>query len=566
MQRHLRLGAIVATSGLLSAGMLPSLPAWADAPPPTHASSIAADWLAGALADPAAGGLVKNNGAPDYAASIDAALALKAAGKTAAAQKSSDAVVAAATAYTEFNTVYSDGTYVGTYAEHVAKLLALEVDVPPTTTPSCQHVPPLPTDPSGPTTPPTASSPRAEDVCELQDKLVNAMTASGQARDYVTAYRSDATVPGFSIPGDPQHVTQTGQAYAAYALAKLAAASPSDTALQAKAEPALTFLMTEQSAAGGFCVEQSTSACTAPDVLTTARVILELQQLPATGAITASITRARTWLASAQRSDGTFGDAVATGLAGAALGNTYGAQLAAVWLRQNQADELAACPSGLSGSTGAVALTTPDRNAGRVRGIADAALSNWERATTASIAALNALPARSANPVTFTGPSGFRRAGAVLTYDATNEAPGDLVCVTSPTSLTRGWADINGHASMDATMPNATVDQVMTLHDHTGTDHQVVTRVLGPTRYSLSMVSHRKRGRPFRITVFGLQPNENYSVKFRTTKIARGRAPASGTVSVTYTIRRKAKIGKAKITVVGQTGDRFGVRYLRVTR
>lgn len=571
MQRHLRLGAIVATSGLLAAGALPALPADA-VTPPTQASAIAADWLAGQLTAPAAGGLVRNNGTPDYGSSIDAASALKAAGKDAAAQKAADAVVAVATAYTEYDATYSDGEYIGTYGGHVAKLLGLELDVPPTTAPPCDHYTPPAAGVSEPHPPSPAT---AQGTCELQDRLLYATDATtGQVQDtYSVTYSSttsDHTAGsvknGFGLPSDPQHTTQAGQAWAAYALAKQLVAHPTDTGLIAKAPLALSFLLNEQSGAGGFCVEQTATACTAPDVLTTAQVILALQQMPTADPITASINRAKAWLGTAQHSDGTFGDAVATGLAGAALGSTYGSQLAAVWLRQNQADELAACPDALSGSTGAVALTVQERNAGRAGGISDAARGNWERATTAAIAALNALPPRSASPVTFTGPSGFRRAGAVLTYDAANEAPGDLICVTSPTSLSRGWADINGHASVDAAMPNTTVDQPLTLHDHTGIDQQVVTRVLGPKRYSLSMVSHRKRGHLFRIRVYGLQPNENYYVKFRRTKFTHGRAPASGTVTVPYTIRRKAKIGKAKITVVGQTGDRFGVKYLRITR
>lgn len=559
MQRHLRLGAIVATSALLAAGALPALPADA-APPTTAAAGIAADWLAGQLTAPAAGGLVKNNGTPDYSASIDAAYALKAAGKDAAATAVHDAVVAKGSAYAEYDAQYSNGEYTGTYAGHVAKLLAFELDMP------------LAVDPPCPASPTGANPAAPEGTCELQKKLLDNMTSAGQIQDTfhvvyngTDGHANGSTADGVGIPGDPQHVTQAGQAYAAYALGKLAAANPADTDLQTKAPLALSFLTTEQSPAGGFCVEQTTTACTAPDALTTAQVILELQQIPGTAA---SVSRAQAWLATAQRQDGSFGDAVATGLAAAALAtsNGYNAQLAAVWLRQNQADELAACPDALSSQTGAVALTLQDRNAGRAAGISDATRGNWERATTAAIAALGSLPARSTNPVTFTGPSGFRRAGAVLTYDAANEAPGDLICVTSPTSLSRGWADINGHASVDATMPNATVDQTMTLHDHAGADHTVVTRVLGPTRYSLSMVSHRQRGHLFRVTIYGLQPNENYYVKFRRTKFASGRAPASGTVTVAYTIRRKSPLGRAKVTVVGQTGDRNGVRYLRVTR
>ena len=571
MQRHLRLGALVVTSGLLTVGVLPALPADGapTAAPTTQAASIAADWLAGQLTDPAAGGVVKVNGTSDYGSSVDAAEALKAAGKDAAAATVRDAVVANGSAYVQYDTQYSNGDYTGTYAGHAAKLLALELDQPPATDPAC------------PATPTAAPAPtRPEGTCELEQKLTDAMTAAGQVQDTfhvvyngtddngTNGHSAGSTADGVGIPGDPQHVTQAGQAEAAYALGKLAVANPGDTTLQTKATLALSFLLAEQSAAGGFCVEQTTGACPAPDPLTTAQVILTLQQVPATAATTAAISRAQSWLAGTQRSDGSFGDAVTTGLAGAALAtsNGYTAQLAAVWLRQSQADELAACPDGLSGSTGAVALSLKDRNAGRVSGISDAVRGSWERATTAAIAALGSLPARSTNPVTFTGPSGFRRAGAVLTYAAANEAPGDLVCITSSMPLSRGWADINGRVSVDVTMPNATVDQALTLHDHTGTDRQVVTRVLGPKRYSLSMVSHRQRGRVFRITVYGLQSNESYYLKFRTKRIASGRAPASGTVTVAYRIPRRAMPGKAKVTAVGQTGDRYGVRYLRVTR
>lgn len=563
MQRHLRLSAMAATCGLLTVGLLPAPPVQAAAPG-TPAASIAADWLAAQLTGPAAGGLVKTGGKADYGSSIDAASALKAAGKTAAATTVHDAVVASGSAYVQYDAQYSDGEYSGTYAGHAAKLLALEVDQPAAVDPPC------------PVTLTSAPTPaRPEGTCELQKRLLDTMTPSGQVQDTfhvvyngTDGHPAGTTADGFAIPGDPEHVTQAGQAYAAYALAKLAVAKPTDTNLQTKAPLALLFLLGEQSTAGGFCVEQTAAACTAPDALTTAQVVLELQQMPLAAPTTAAISRAQSWLATAQRSDGSFGDAVTTGLAATALATSNGsnARLAAVWLRQSQADELAACPDGLSGSTGAVALTVQDRNAGRAGGIPDTTRGSWERATTAAIAGLDSLPPRSTSPVTFAGPGGFRRAGAVLTYDATNEAPGDLVCVTGGTALSRGWADITGHASVRVTMPFATVDQVLTLHDHTGIDHQVVTRVLGPQRFSVSSVGHRQRGHRFRITTFGLQPNENFSVRLRGATIASGRAPASGIVTVSYRIRRHAKPGRAQILVVGQTGDRYGVKYLRITR
>lgn len=562
MQRHLRLGVFVATTGLLTAGVLPVLPARAvSSGTPTGPASIAADWLAAQLTSPASGGLVKVGGKTDYGSSIDAAYALKAAGKVAAATAVHDAVIANGSAYVQYDAQYSDGDYSGTYAGHAAKLLAFEVDQPVAVDPPC------------PVTATSSPAPaRPEGTCELQKRLLDSSTATGQIQDtfHVVYNGSDShpagsTADGVGIPGDPQHVTQAGQAEAAYALAKLAAANPSDIALQSKAPLALSFLLAEQSAAGGFCVEQASAPCGTPDALTTAQVVLLLQQMPGTSD---AVRRAQSWLATAQRPDGSFGDAVTTGLAGSALAtsNGYRAQLAAVWLRQNQADELSACPDGLSGSTGAVALTLQDRNAGRTGGISAAALGSWERATADAIGALGSLPARSTNPVTFTGPAGFRRAGALQTYAVANEAPGDLVCITSPTSLSRGWADVNGRVSVNVTMPNRTVDQLLTLHDHTSTDRQVVTRVLGPTRYSLSMVGHRRRGHVFRIRVSGLQSNERYYVKFGTVKIASGRAPASGTVTVGYMIRRNARLGTVRVVVVGGTGDRFGVRSLRVTR
>jgi hypothetical protein len=186
-----------------------------------------------------------------------------------------------------------------------------------------------------------------------------------------------------------------GQAYAARALT---------TAGSSKAADAVAFLLKQQCGTGGFRLDMTADKTAADqtcdgagdgaEVDATAYAVLQLEAIPATTAINAAITKARTWLTSVQLADGSWRErptdttavpnSDSTGLAAQALGSGAAASKAATWIRARQ------LTSGTD--TGAIAAQDTDLAAGLANGVAKEVAYNWRKATADAAPALTYLP------------------------------------------------------------------------------------------------------------------------------------------------------------------------------
>ncbi len=534
-----RTGALVASSVLAVTGVtLIPAPAQAAGTDP-RPLSIGADWLAGELVN----GLLPGDFGPLYGTSIDAALSLKLAGGHMADVDAVGAAIASQVkAYTEFAYDYdsdfpADGItehYEGQSAGGTAKALVLgQALSTPTTT---------------------------MDGIDLVARLKSFVATTAPIEGRLVGL---STKDGADDPAS-EYTNVVGQALG---VAGLFAAGADE------ADPALTFLLKQQCAAGYFRLDfnfdktAEDQTCDGanpqfspadPDV--TAQVVRLLQpQAAGNATVETALEKAEDWLIARQLPDGSFiggtstavPNANSTGLIGGALGlrgETAAATKAAIWVRAHQADELTACANALSTETGAIAYNDQALATGRATGIGSGA-QQWR------IAAAQALPvlayAPSGTPaIAIAGPTGFIKGGSTATYTVSGVVPGDKVClnaVGSNRSLSAGAA---GTVTTRVTFPAATAKRIVTVKDRGNNSASIQAVVLGARTFrvvaSKAVVTI---GRRVTVTVSGLAPAEPVIVNLRGVRKRAGVAGPNGVFTGTFIVTGAP--GKASVTALG---------------
>lgn len=511
--RTTRVGALVAGSAL-SLGLLTVTAPAAQAATDPRPADIAASWLVGKLQ----GGLLQAYGAPDGGASIDAALALDEIGGhgTTVAKVADDLADLVST------DGYITGEAWGDAGSHYAGAIAKTAVM--------------------------AQVAGAEETTfgglDLLALLGDQMDPNGRLYDT-------------SNYGDKANAL--GQAFAVRALAH--AGHP-------MVDEALAYLLAQQCDDGGF--REALAARDATDIEcrsdasaldTTATVLLQLRAIADEGAaVTAAIGEAEEWLAQQQAANGSFGggsdfgaNANATGLAAWALaegGDVAAAEKAAAWLRALQADDLAGCPTGLAGATGAVAYNAADFAAATSAGIAASQSYKWERATTQALPALVYASAAAAHALSLTGPTGYQAAGTTVRYRVAGALAGDVLCFNLGGAGRHVTAGPDGTAWIDAALPGTTAVVPVTISDRTRARTATTSRVLGAKKVPFRATKKVRRTKRLNVLVSGLAPGERVAVRFRGRLIRTGLATPAGTFIARVKVGKK--LGKAKVRVTGE--------------
>ncbi len=362
------------------------------------------------------------------------------------------------------------------------------------------------------------------------------------------------------------------------------------TAGSPAAGSALDFLLEQQCSAGYFrlymtadklaadqsCNGGRSSGASAPDTDATALTVLLLDSIGSdTAKVGRAIGKAESWLLGQQRADGSFGggtstegaNANSTGLAGwalGALGDTEAAEKAAVWVRAHQADDLAGCPTGLAGETGAIAYDDEALAVGRASGIASGARDKWRRAAAQALPVLRYAP--DATPVlAVEGPAGYRKQASSATYAVSGVVPGDQVCVTVGNVKVPAAAGLDGAVDVPVTLPAGTADRTVTVTDRAGTSRTVTTKVLGATTLKVTPAKKKvKKGKKVSVTVTGLAPQEKVTLTLRKKQVASGAATAAGTFTAKVKVGKKT--GKAPLAAQGEFDIRSGTAKVKVKK
>lgn len=525
MRRFARLGALAATSALAVSGVVTATAPSAQAllTPNPQAGTAAASWLAGELQN----GVLSTSGFPDYGESIDAGFSLQAIGNHAAdVTDVADAVQAGGTSYLEYSYVDGADTFAGQSANATAKAMAFfqSLSAPRTTVGSIN----------------------------LQNRLESLTTASGRIEDVSTKN---------SVPDGQNYANTLGQAFAARALS---------AAGSTEAPAARTFLLGQQCASGYFRLSFTAAdpTCATGDAANIDATAIAAAQLAAISgpptAVTDAITRARTWLASVQNCDGSFGsgddgeNANTTGLAATALGSSVASQEAARWLNRHQAKSPAVAAVA---DAGAIALNDADYAAGSKSAIATAARGRWQRATAQAATGLASFSTQAAPLIHLSSVSGYRKAGSKVSFRVTGADEGTVVCLGTSKAFTTATGAI-----LTGTLPAGTGSRTLTARDGYGNTAGSVVKVLGTKTLKVAKSKAKvKRNRYVTVTVSGLQPGERASIKFRNVVKASGTASSTGTFAGSFKVG--AKKGKATIAGYGQFGDiRKGATKIKVVR
>lgn len=404
--------------------------------------------------------------------------------------------------------------------------------------------------------------------------LVIAQVAGTKPASYVTGVRaqlesmvveSGANTGRIRNDGDYPDSNVTSQALATRALAVAGSSEAGDVE---------DFLLLQQCSAGFFregfspeaAADQSCDAASGtPSIDTTAFTVIYLQAIPSPSPeISTAIDDAQAWLAGQQSSDGSWnaGNANSTGLAAWALGDGPEAKSAAKWLRDHQADDTDRC-TALRGDIGAVALDDAALAAGRKDGITAASSDQWRVAAAQVLPALGYLDDAASRTLTLTGPAGYVKAGGSVTYQTGGAASGARLCVSTDQAGALGTATAAGQAVVALTLPAGTANRTVTVTDRDGNTATATTKALGATTLSVKAKKKVKRNKLVKITVKGLAPGERVTVKLRKKKVS-GTANAKGTFKVK--VKAGKKLGKAKIAVTGEFGNRTGKAKVKVRK
>ncbi len=351
-----------------------------------------------------------------------------------------------------------------------------------------------------------------------------------------------------------------GQAYAARALS--VAGSP-------KAAAATEFLLAQQCASGFFRIAfnaDSTAAAqgcvegqpgSEPDVDATALAVVSLTEASATGSLSgpvrAAVDKATAWLIAQQHADGSFGGSATT-----PTSNTNSTGLAA-WALANAgactvAGKAAGWIGGLQLTSGAEAGAVAYDSAGLVAGIDPATRDQWRRATAQAIGGLTATLG-STTGATLTSPTGFHRAEDTVTWTLSGAAPGSRFCFGAP--MMSGYLIVTADASGSYvhTEKAGNPEPGFTLTGASGpTLVATPAKVLRKLTIPATLKKKVKRGKKQVVKVTGLAAGESVTVKYGAKK-RTGTADAQGRFTATFKVKKKAKLGKAKIKVTGEFPD-----------
>ena len=548
MRKITRLGAHVASLALVVTGT-------ALAVSPTQAATHdpvgidqGATWLAGQVS----GGLVPGQfGGPDVGLSIDTALTLRTAGgHDATVTAIADAIEAQGGSYLNTDYTFNGHHYTGQVANATAKTMALFQTLTPART-----------------------TVQGTDVqSRLESLVASAAPVTGRIGD--TSFED-------GVADGQDYANSIGQSFAAFALTK---------AGSAKATDVVAYLLKQQCANGGFRLAFTPSrtataqSCTdnpSPtpdsDVDTTALVLQQLNQIPATGAVTTAKTAARGYLLAAQKSDGSWGGGAgteasnsnSTGLATVALGATTptspAVEKAAHWLRARQATYYDVCDRLLR-SRGAVALNSDALTTGRRAGIATDNQDQWRRASAQAIPALAYLPvdAKPSAPV-LTAPPGYFKQGAHPVLTTSGIKSGDQLCLNGSGAKAQGTA--TGATWRQAiTLPRGTATRSYAVRDAYGHVDATTVKVLGTRTLLVARTPGTvKRSRVITVAARGLAPHEPARIFYGSRLVRSGAASASGNLVARFS--SGTSLGTKSIRAYGRFSDiRKGVTTVSVVR
>lgn len=536
-----RLGALVAASALVVTGLsVVAAPAQAD--PYLRPMNQGATWLAGQLTN----GLIHNpnfGGFDDLGLSIDTAVALDEVG----GYESQVAAIGTAIRnnYYDYTIPYGGPT---TYAGAIAKALVMAQIAS-----------------TGPASYPVALRTDLEDRTSGTAPIVGRIENDGET-EYVEPYNPTDTANVF------------GQALAARALV---------VAGSTEAPTALSFLLAQQCADGGFrekfdAKDDTLQGCDPADLTATggdrigatATAVLNLAAISGEPGVSTVLDNARGWLKSQQNLDGSFGpnggNANTTGLAARAIGDSPQAALAAGWLRALQINDTDKCNKA-GAALGGVAFKAASLADYRSSGVPTTDVSNLKqdelrRATAQALPALRFLDGPDPVTLNLTGPAGFLQASKPVSYSVTGATPSSALCVSTASSTAATTANGTGAATAALTLPAGTANRTITVTDSEGNTDTAPATVLGIKTLTVKPAARRiKRGGNVKVSVSGLAPGESVKLRYRGVVVSTGVATASGTFVRTIRVRRV--LGYAKIAATGQFPTiRKGSTTIRVIR
>ena len=322
-----------------------------------------------------------------------------------------------------------------------------------------------------------------------------------------------------------------------------------------------------KTASGQSCTNNSTAETDA-----TAIAVLQLASQSGTGTVDTAITKARTWLRSVQKADGSWiggpstavSNANSTGLAARALGNTARSEKAAQWLRNHQATPLDRC-NRLGAFVGAIGYDDAARQTGRDEGITDATSDQWRRASSQALPAMKYLPLVASAPITLSGPSGFRKAGTAATLTTRGVLDGTQLCLNGTGLRVRQTPNADPWTKT-FTLPAGTANRVYTVRDAYGHADTATIQVLGKKTLSVATSKHQvKRSGQVTATVSGLRSGEHARIYYKGVLKRAGTAGALGRMSATFNVGRS--LGTKEITATGHFPDiRKGATTIKVER
>ena len=237
---------------------------------------------------------------------------------------------------------------------------------------------------------------------------------------------------------------------------------------------------------------------------------MQLASQSADADVAAAIAKAKSWLVSQQRCDGSFGggtstegsNANSTGLVAWALGDTPASRQAATWLRAHQATA-ADAGNDLATETGAIAYDDAALAAGRTDGITDAASDQWRRATAQAAPGIAWFSSDPTPAINLTAPTGYFKQGTRVALRTTGAAAGTVLCVSRAGAPVRGIASASGLSST-VTLPAGTGTRTYTVKDAFGHTDNAFVRVLGAKTLTVTRTpgnvkrrapGHRRRAR-----------------------------------------------------------------------
>lgn len=401
------------------------------------------------------------------------------------------------------------------------------------------------------------------------------LVSSLEARTATTGH-SAGRISDDSSYGD--YANSIGQALAARGLA---AAGSSD------AGSALSFLLQQQCNAGYFRLNFTTDASatdqtceggvadgsSSPDTDVTALVMRQLEPLADKANVASALTKAKTWLATQQHADGSFGGGTSTaapntnstGLAGWALGDlgdTAAAAKAAIWVRAHQVQAVGTCTSRLNEQSGAIAYDDAALKLGDKQGITEETAGQWRSASAQAVPVLKWAPPAS-GPLAAKGPTGYVKAGSRATYTVSGNAPGAPVCVRVGSAKAIATS-LTGRSKVSVILPSGTANRNVTVSGVDAT-RTLTTKVLGTKKLKVKAPAKVKRNKKATVKVSRLAPHEKLVIRFAGKVVKRAHATARGRYTVKIKVGKKVR--KATIKVTGQFPSiRSGSRTIKVIR